>query len=104
MLAIVETGGKQFKVAVGQRIKVEKLDVAVGAEVTFDKVCLVADGQGSTKAGTPFVAGAAVQGKALSQGKAKKIIVFKQKQRKGYRRKQGHRQTFTEVEITGISA
>jgi large subunit ribosomal protein L21 len=113
MLAIIETGGKQHKVAVGQKIKVEKLasksevwtDLKAGDPVTFDKVLLYsagADKANEAQVGKPFLSNVSVTGKVVEQGKSQKIIVFKQKQRKGYRRKRGHRQTWTLVEITDI--
>ena len=103
MLAIIESGGKQHTVEPGRKIRVEKLTAKVGDEVTFDRVLLCADGKDKQLVGTPLVDKVTVTGKVVAQGKDKKIIVFKQKQRKGYRRKRGHRQPWTQVEITGIS-
>ena len=103
MYAIFETGGKQYKVEEGSVIFVEKLDVAEGESVTFDKVLAVADGDKVT-VGTPVVEGAKVTAKVIKQGKAKKIYVFKMKRKKNYRRKKGHRQPYTKVEITKINA
>lgn len=100
--AIIATGGKQYKVAPGDNIYVEKLDVEEGAELTFD-VLLYDDGN-EVKVGTPVVAGAAVKAKAVRFGKSAKIIVFKYKAKKGYKRKLGHRQPFTQLEITAIEA
>ena len=102
MYAIIETGGKQYKVEEGSVIFVEKLEVAEGESVTFDKVLAVANGDDLT-IGTPVVAGAKVVGKVAKQGKAKKIYVFKMKRKKNYRRKIGHRQPFTKIEITKIN-
>ena len=102
MYAIIETGGKQIKVQEGQEIYIEKLHAEVGESVTFDKVLFVSDDQ--TKVGTPIVDGATVTGKVENHGRAKKIIVFKFKRRKNYRRKQGHRQPFTKVVIEKINA
>jgi len=102
MLAIFTTGGKQHRAEKGLEFKVEKLDKMVGDEVTFDKVLMVSDGT-SPVVGRPYVAGAAVKAEILAQGRNKKIIVFKQKQRKGYRRKQGHRQPYTRIRITDIT-
>jgi large subunit ribosomal protein L21 len=99
--AIMETGGKQYKVSVGQVLTVEKLDAQEGASVSFDKVFLVEDA-GDVKIGSPYVAGATVTGSILAHGKAKKIIVYKYKSKKNYRRKQGHRQPFTTVKIDAI--
>lgn len=102
MYAIIETGGKQLKVEEGQSIFVEKLAAEAGETVTFDKVLFV--GGDDTKVGTPTVEGASVTAKVVEQGRDKKIIVFKFKKRKNYRRKQGHRQPFTKVTIEKINA
>ena len=101
MYAIIESCGKQYKVSKGDIIFFEKLNVEEGKKVTFDNVILVADGE-KIEIGTPFVKDIKVEGKILSHGKAKKIIVFKYKAKKNYRRKQGHRQPYTKVEITSI--
>ena len=98
MYAIIETGGKQLKVEVGQTIYVEKLDVAEGDEVIFDKVLVYSNR--TTRVGSPYLKGISVKAKAEKQGKAKKIIVFKYKPKKGStRRKQGHRQPYTRLVI-----
>lgn len=102
MYAIIKTGGKQYRVEQGQKVRVEKLNGEIGADVTLDEVLLV--GGDSVKIGTPMVSGASVTARISAQAKAKKIIVFKKKRRKGYHKKQGHRQLYTELEITGISA
>ncbi|AXF55780.1 50S ribosomal protein L21 [Salicibibacter kimchii] len=102
MYAIIETGGKQIKVEEGQSIFVEKLPAEAGEEVTFDKVLLV--GGDETKVGAPYVDGAQVAGKVEKNDKGKKIIVYKFKRRKGYRRKQGHRQPYTKVTIGSIQS
>ena len=102
MYAIILTGGKQYKVAKGDVIEVEKLAGEAGAEVTFDQVLAVAGEDGKLNVGTPRVAGASVTGKVLDQFRAKKIVVFKMKRRKGYRRTHGHRQSLTRVEIAEI--
>ena len=101
MYAIIESCGKQYKVAEGDVVFFEKLDVEEGKKVTFDKVILVSD-EGKVQIGTPYVKGVKVEGKVVSHGKGKKIIVFKMKAKKNYRRKQGHRQPYTKVEITSI--
>ena len=101
MFAVIQTGGKQYRVAQGDRLRVEKLPGDVGAAVTFDKVLLV--GGDSVKVGTPLVTGAKVSAEVVAQGRDKKVIVFKFRRRKNYRRKQGHRQPFTELKITGVS-
>ncbi|MGD8369217.1 MAG: 50S ribosomal protein L21 [Desulfobacterales bacterium] len=101
MYAVVSTGGKQYKVSEGDVLRVEKIPGEVGEEVSFDRVLLVSDGQDLT-VGQPIVADAAVKARILEQGKAKKILVFKYKRRKRYRRKQGHRQPYTAVRIDSI--
>ena len=103
MYAIMETGGKQYKVAVGDTLFIERLDNDANDKVTFEKVIMVSD-KGGVNVGAPYVEGATISAKVLKNGKAKKIIVFKMKPKKGYRRKQGHRQPYTQVEITGINA
>ena len=101
MYAIIDSCGKQYKVAEGDVVFFEKLDAEEGKKVTFDKVILVSE-EGKVQVGNPYVKGVKVEGKVVSHGKAKKIIVFKMKAKKNYRRKQGHRQPYTKVEITGI--
>ena len=101
MYAIIESCGKQYKVAEGDVVFFEKLDAEEGKKVTFDKVILVSE-EGKVQIGNPYVKGVKVEGKVVSHGKGKKIIVFKMKPKKNYRRKQGHRQPYTKVEITGI--
>jgi len=103
MYAIIETGGKQLKVEVGQSIFVEKLEVEAGETVVFDKVLVV--NNKTTKVGTPYVEGAKVSAKVEKQGKEKKVIIFKYKAKKGStRRKQGHRQPYTKLIIEAIEA
>lgn len=101
MFAVIETGGKQYNVQPGQKVKIEKLDAKEGDSLFFDKVLLVADGE-NVKIGTPYVAGAQVEAKVMRQGRGRKVIVFKYHSKARYRKKKGHRQYFTEVEITGI--
>lgn len=101
MYAIIEACGKQYKVLEGDTVFFEKLDEEVGKKVTFDKVLLVSDDK-EVKVGDPYVKGVKVEGKVLSHGKGKKIIVFKMKPKKNERTKQGHRQPYTKVEITSI--
>jgi len=103
MYAVVATGGKQYKVKEGDTLHVEKLKGDVGGEVAFDKVLLFSDGE-TVKIGQPVLEGAAVHGHIVEQNKAKKILVFKYKRRKRYRRKQGHRQMYTAVKIDKIEA
>lgn len=102
MHAIIETGGKQYKVAEGDTLFIEKLPNEAGDAVTFDKVLAILDGDKATF-GTPVVEGAKVDASVVKNGKGKKIIVFKYKPKKGYRRKQGHRQPYTKVTIGKIS-
>ena len=101
MYAIVEACGKQYQVAKGEVVFFEKLDEEEGKKVTFDKVILVSD-DGKVQVGNPYVKDVKVEGKVISHGKGKKIIVFKMKAKKNYRKKQGHRQPYTKVEITAI--
>ncbi|MDQ0339502.1 large subunit ribosomal protein L21 [Caldalkalibacillus uzonensis] len=103
MYAIIETGGKQYKVEEGTVLYVEKLDAAEGDTVTFDTVLLVSK-DGEVKVGTPTVEGATVTGTVKEHGKGKKIVVFKYKPKKNYRRKQGHRQPYTKVVVESINA
>ena len=103
MYAIIQTGGKQYRVQEGDVLTIEKLEVAEGAEVEFDQVLTVVK-DGSVVIGKPVVAGAKVTGKVVAQGKAKKILVFKYKAKSNYRRRQGHRQPFTKVVIEKILA
>ena len=101
MYAIIETGGKQYKVEAGDSIFIEKLDVEADSEVIFDKVIAVGADDG-IKVGTPYVEGATVKAKAIKNGKAKKITVFTYKPKKNEKRKMGHRQPYTKVEIAEI--
>ena len=101
MYAIIEACGKQYKVVEGEVVFFEKLDTEVGKKVNFDKVILVSD-ENEVQVGNPYVKGVKVEGKVVSHGKAKKIIVFKMKAKKNERTKQGHRQPYTKVEITAI--
>jgi large subunit ribosomal protein L21 len=99
---VIKTGGKQYRVAQGDRLRVEKLPGEVGATVTFDEVLMV--GGEKVVIGTPIVPGAKVSARIVAQDRAKKIIVFKFRRRKNYRRKRGHRQPYTEIQITDVSA
>ena len=101
MYAVIESCGKQYKVAEGDVVFFEKLDAEEGKKVTFDNVILVSN-EGKVQVGTPYVKGVKVEGKVVSHGKAKKIILFKMKAKANYRRKYGHRQPYTKVEITSI--
>ena len=103
MYAVIQTGGKQYRVQQGDVIFVEKINAQADEAVTFDEVLLVGN-DGETKIGTPVVEGAKVEGKVLAQVKSKKIVVYKYKAKKNERKKQGHRQPYTKVEITAINA
>ena len=102
MLAVIKTGGKQYIVTPGQKIKIEKIEKKEGSEISFDEVLLLEKNK-KLEIGNPLVKGAKVIGKVLKQGKGEKVIIFKYKSRKRYTLKKGHRQPFTEVEITKIS-
>lgn len=103
MFAVIETGGKQYRVTPGTKLKIEKLETSPESSVTFDKVLMTVDGD-NVQIGTPTVSGAAVTGKVLAQGRADKVIVFKYKSKVRRRTKNTHRQPFTEVEITKIGS
>ena len=102
MYAVIKTGGKQYRVAAGEKLKIEQLPADIGAEIVLDQVLLVADGD-KLQMGRPFVTGASVQAKVLAQGRHDKVRIFKLRRRKHYQKHQGHRQNFTEIEITGIT-
>lgn len=102
MYAIIEACGKQYKVAEGDVVFFEKLNAEEGKKVKFDNVILVSEDNGKIEIGNPYVKGAKVEGKVVSHGKAKKILVYKYKAKKNYRRTQGHRQPYTKVEITSV--
>ena len=102
MYALAMTGGKQYRVSAGDKIRVEKLNAEAGSTVSLDKV-LVIGGEGETMVGAPYVAGACVEAEVVENGKADKVIIFKYKAKKDYRKKQGHRQPYTELKINGIS-
>ncbi len=102
MYAVIKTGGKQYKVAAGGKLKVETLPAEVGAEVEIKDVLMVADGA-DIKVGTPMLAGATVRATVLAHGRGDKVMIYKMRRRKHYRKTQGHRQNFTEIRIDGIS-
>lgn len=102
MYAVIKSGGKQYRVSEGDRLRVEKLAGNVGDKLEFSDVLMV--GGEKVAVGAPFVAGAKVNAEIVGQGRGKKIVVFKIKRRKGYRRKAGHRQFYTELKVTGVSA
>ena len=101
MYAVIKTGGKQYRVSEGDRLRVEKLPGAPGEKVTFSEVLMI--GGEKVAVGAPLVKGAKVSAEIVAQDRAKKVIVFKFRRRKNYRRKRGHRQPFTELKITGIT-
>jgi large subunit ribosomal protein L21 len=103
MYAVIKTGGKQYRVAQGERLKVESIAADVGAQIVLDQVLLIADGE-NIKTGAPLVSGASVQATVVSHGRGEKLSIFKMRRRKHYRKHQGHRQNYTEIEISGISA
>ena len=103
MYAVFRTGGKQFRAEPGARIRIPSLDVEPGDSVVFDQVLLTGDGEEAVQVGAPMVDGASVKAEVLRHGRAKKIIVFKRKRRKGYRKKQGHRQNFTEIRVDEVA-
>ena len=102
MYAVIKTGGKQYRVSAGEKLKIDQLPADIGAEIVLDQVLLVADGD-NLKMGRPLVTGASVQAKVLTQGRHDKVRIFKLRRRKHYQKHQGHRQNFTEIEITGIT-
>ncbi len=103
MYAVIKTGGKQYKVVAGERLKVEKIVGDVGATVVIDKVLMISD-DANTTIGAPLIAGATVSATVLSHGRADKVMIFKFRRRKHYRKTQGHRQSFTEIQIGEILA
>lgn len=102
MYAVVKTGGKQYRVSAGEKLKVEQIPADVGSEIELDQVLMVADGDAVTM-GTPLIAGASVKAKVLAHGRGEKVHIFKMRRRKHYRKSQGHRQNYTELEILGIA-
>ena len=103
MYAVIKTGGKQYRVTPGEKLRVETLPAEVGTEVTLDHVLMVADGDKVTT-GSPTVSGASVKATVVAHGRGEKIRIFKMRRRKHYRKTQGHRQNYTEIQISGISA
>ncbi len=103
MYAVIRTGGKQYKVATGGKLKVETLAAEVGSEIVIDDVLMIADGD-NIKVGAPIVVGASVKATVLSHGRGDKVMIFKMRRRKHYHKVQGHRQNYTEIRIDGISA
>jgi large subunit ribosomal protein L21 len=103
MYALIKTGGKQYKVAAGEKIKIEQIAADVGQEITIDQVLAVGSGA-DLKVGTPLVTGATVIATVLAQGKHDKVRIFKMRRRKHYQKRQGHRQTYTEIQISAVNA
>ncbi len=103
MYAVIKTGGKQYKVEKGTTLRVEKLEGDAGTQLTFEEVLLVADGE-NVQIGTPMLGGAKVSAEIVAQEKGEKLIVFKFRRRKAYRRKNGHRQSYTAIKVTDIQA
>ncbi len=103
MYAVIKTGGKQYRVVAGERLKVEKLVAEVGNTVTLDKILMIANGDAIT-IGSPLIAGATINATVLSHGRGDKVMIFKFRRRKHYRKTQGHRQSYTEIQIGDISA
>jgi large subunit ribosomal protein L21 len=103
MYAVFQTGGKQFRAEPGARIRIPSLDLEPGASVVFDQVLLAGDGDKQVQVGAPTLSGATVKAEVLRHGRDKKVIVFKRKRRKGYRKKQGHRQGFTEIRVDEVA-
>ena len=103
MYAVIKTGGKQYKVAAGEKIKIEQIAADVGQEITIDQVLAIGAGADLT-VGTPLVAGASVVAKVVSHGRHDKVRIFKMRRRKHYQKRQGHRQNYTEIEIGAVNA
>ncbi|MBL8484511.1 MAG: 50S ribosomal protein L21 [Rhodocyclaceae bacterium] len=103
MYAVIKTGGKQYRVSAGEKIKVEQIPADVGAEITLDQILAVGEGE-SVRIGTPLVSGASVKATVLAQGRHEKVKIFKMRRRKHYQKHQGHRQNFTELRIDAIAA
>jgi large subunit ribosomal protein L21 len=103
MYAVIKTGGKQYRVSAGEKLKVESLPAEVGSEITLDQVLMVGEGE-SVKMGTPMLSGASVKATVLAHGRGEKVRIFRMRRRKHYRKTQGHRQNYTEIQISGISA
>ena len=103
MYAVIKTGGKQYRVAAGEKLKIEQIPADIGAEISLDQILMVGEGE-TVKIGTPLLSGASVKATVLAQGRHKKVSIFKMRRRKHYQKHQGHRQNYTEIRIDGISA
>jgi large subunit ribosomal protein L21 len=102
MYAVIKTGGKQYRVAAGEKLKIEQIPADIGAQIILDQVLMVGEGE-AVKVGTPLVAGATVSATILEQGRHKKVKIFKMRRRKHYQKHQGHRQNYTEIQINEIN-
>jgi large subunit ribosomal protein L21 len=102
MYAVIRTGGKQYRVNAGEKLKIEQIPADIGSDIVLDQVLMVGDGA-AVKLGTPLLPGAAVKAKVLGHGRGEKVEIFKLRRRKHYRKSQGHRQNYTEIEILGIT-
>ena len=103
MYAVIKTGGKQYRVSAGEKLKIEQIPADIGSEIVLDQVLMVADGEAVT-VGTPLVSGATVKATVVAQGRGEKVKIFKMRRRKHYQKHQGHRQNYTEIRIDGIAA
>ena len=103
MYAVIKTGGKQYRVSAGEKVRIETIEAEVGAEVVLDQVLMVGDGD-KVSVGKPLIAGAAVKATVVGHGRGDKVRIFKHRRRKHYKKQAGHRQNFTEIQISGISA
>jgi len=103
MYAVIKTGGKQYRVSAGEKVRIETIEAAVGAEVVLDQVLMVGDGD-KVSVGKPLIAGAAVKATVVGHGRGDKVRIFKHRRRKHYKKQAGHRQNYTEIQISGISA
>ncbi|OIP16816.1 MAG: 50S ribosomal protein L21 [Betaproteobacteria bacterium CG2_30_59_46] len=103
MYAVIKTGGKQYRVAPGEKLKIEQIPADIGSEIVLDQILMVSDGEAVT-VGTPLVSGATVKATVVAHGRGDKVQIFKMRRRKHYQKHQGHRQNYTEIRIDGISA
>ena len=103
MYAVIKTGGKQYRVVAGEKIKVEQIPADVGAEITLDQILMIGEGE-SVKVGTPTVAGAKITARVIAHGRHPKVKIFKMRRRKHYQKHGGHRQTYTELQIGAVTA
>jgi large subunit ribosomal protein L21 len=102
MYAVIKTGGKQYRVIAGEKLKIEQIPADIGSEIVLDQVLMIGNGE-TVSVGTPMVAGAAVKATVVSHGRGEKVHIFKMRRRKHYQKRQGHRQNFTEIRIDGIT-